>query len=148
MTAQLQRENLSCLWARCRTITAIYTPTAVNNPAWSFTEVEVCHATHIREAEAQCTTTIMETEAYCATDIREAEFHCVDHAHSTQQLHAEGMQCLGMEAMEEEPLLPSHLWSGTTGLSPRSPWGTNVPSPITHGEHVLGHSLGHPPSGI
>ena len=59
-------------------------------------------ATGIREVEAQCSTTIMEAEACCAADIREAESQCVDHAHSIQQLHADGMQHLEMEAMEEE----------------------------------------------
>ena len=76
-------------------------------------EVEACCTTHIREAEAYCTThirqaethcatTITEVEACCATDIREEEPCCADHAHSIQQLHAEGMQCLETEAMEEE----------------------------------------------
>ena len=65
-------------------------------------EAEAYHATHIRKAEAHCTTTIMEAEVCCATDIREAESHCVDHAHSIQQLHAEGMQHLEKEAMEQE----------------------------------------------
>ena len=49
---------------------------------------------------------------------------------------------------ERWPILPSCLQDGPAGLSPRRPWGINVPSPITDGEHVSGHSPGHPPSGV
>ena len=37
------------------------------------------------------------------------------------------------------------MWGHTAGLSPRSMGDTNVPSPITDGQHVFGHSLGHLP---
>ena len=43
------------------------------------------------------------------------------------------------------PILPCFLWGGTAGLPPGSPWGTNVPPPVTNREHVFGHSLGHSP---
>ena len=59
-----------------------------------------CHC--IKEVETQCSTTITEAEAHCAADIREAESCCMDHAHSIQQLHADGMQHLETKAMEEE----------------------------------------------
>ena len=65
-------------------------------------EVEAHHTTHIREAEANCASVIMEAEACCTADIRRAKSCCAEHAHSTQQLHAEGMQHLETEAMEEE----------------------------------------------
>ena len=65
-------------------------------------EAEASCATYIREAEAYCATTITKAEALCAAEIRKAESCCADHAHSIQQLHAADMQCLEMEAMEEE----------------------------------------------
>ena len=43
------------------------------------------------------------------------------------------------------PIFPNCPWGGTTDLPPRGPWGTNIPSPITDGEHVFGHSLGPSP---
>ena len=76
-------------------------------------EAETCCALTIREAEAQCTTTIREAEAHssttitevkahCAADIREEESHTVDYACFIQQSHGDDMQCLEMEAIEEE----------------------------------------------
>ena len=38
---------------------------------------------------------------------------------------------------ERLPIFHNHLWGGTTGLPPGSLWGTNVPPPITNGEHVF-----------
>ena len=40
---------------------------------------------------------------------------------------------------ERLPLLPSHLWSSTSGLHPRGPWGPHEPPSPTHGEHTTGH---------
>ena len=115
-------------------------------------EVETCCTTHIRETEANCTSIITEAEACCTADIRKAESHCAEHACSIQQLHAEGMQCLEMEALQKGgkrlPLLPNLLWNGTAGLPPEACGGTNGPPPFTHGEHVLGHSPEHSPSGV
>ena len=65
-------------------------------------EAEACCTTLIRQAEADCVTIVAEVEACCTTDIRKVESHCVENAHSIQQLHAEGMQCLEIGAMEEE----------------------------------------------
>ena len=56
----------------------------------------------IKEAKAHCGATIREAETHCTADIRKAESDCVEHAHSIQQSHAEDMQHLEMEAMEEE----------------------------------------------
>ena len=56
----------------------------------------------VREAKAHCGAIVREAEAHCSADIREMESHCAEHARSTQQLHAEGMQCLETEAMEKE----------------------------------------------
>ena len=64
-------------------------------------EAESHHTTHIREAEANYTSIIMEAEAHYTADIRKVESHCVEHTCSIQQLHAQGMQCLETEAMEE-----------------------------------------------
>ena len=65
-------------------------------------EVEAHCTTHIREAEANFASFIMEAEAHCTADIKRAESHCVEPAHSIQQSHAEGMQWLETETMEEE----------------------------------------------
>ena len=46
---------------------------------------------------------------------------------------------------ERPSFLPSCLWGSTAGMSPRSPWGTNVPFPTADGKHVFGHFLGHSP---
>ena len=65
-------------------------------------EAESCCTIHIREPEAKCASIITEAETHCTTDIRKAESHCVEHACSIQQSHAEGMQHLETEAIEEE----------------------------------------------
>ena len=75
-------------------------------------EAEAHHATHIKESEANCASIIREIEANCASiiteveacwtaDMRKVECYCAEHACSIQQLYAEGMQQLEMEAMEE-----------------------------------------------
>ena len=56
----------------------------------------------IREAKVHCGAIVREVEACCSAGDREAESHCAEHAHSIQQLYAEGLQCLEMEAMEED----------------------------------------------
>ena len=56
----------------------------------------------VKEAEAHYSADIRGVEAQCFADIREAESHCAEHTCSIQQLHAEGMEHLEMEAMEEE----------------------------------------------
>ena len=55
----------------------------------------------IKEAKTHCGATIQEAEACCTSDIRKVESHCVEHVHSIQQLHAEDMQHLETDAMEE-----------------------------------------------
>ena len=65
-------------------------------------EAEAQHATLIREAKANCASIITEAEACCTTAIRKVESCCAEHACSIQQLHAEGMQHLEMEAIKEE----------------------------------------------
>ena len=65
-------------------------------------EAEAHHATLTREVEDNCTTIVAEVEAHCTTDIRKAESCCMENARSTQQWHAEDMQPLEMDAMEEE----------------------------------------------
>ena len=49
---------------------------------------------------------------------------------------------------ERLPILPCYLQDNPAGLSPGSPWGINVPSPIADGEHVFGHPLCHSLLGI
>ena len=44
----------------------------------------------------------MEAEVHCTADIRKVESHCAEHACVIQQSHAEGMQHLETETMEEE----------------------------------------------
>ena len=104
--------------------------------------------TCIREAETDCTSITTEAEAHCTADIRRVESHCAEHAHSIQQLHAEGIQPLETEAMEEEgrdhlPFLTAHGMALQACL-----WGTNGPPPFTPREHVLGYSSEHSPSGV
>ena len=106
-------------------------------------EVEANCASIIREAEANCTSIIMEAEACCTTDIGKVESPCAEHPCFIQQLHAEGMQHLEMEAMEEE---------GRNCLSflvqcrpaPRSPQGTNGPLQLLTGNISLATLLNIP----
>ena len=65
-------------------------------------EAEAQHATCIRQAEANCASTIVEAEGCCSMAIRKAESHGAKQAHLIQLSHVEGMQCLEMEAIEEE----------------------------------------------
>ena len=109
---------------------------------------EVHHTTLIREAEDNCTTIVAEAEAHCTANIRKAESNCVEKACSIQQLNAENMQHLEMDAIEEggETASPSLLpWSRTSGLTPRDPWSPNGPPSTTHREHTAGHSSKHSP---
>ena len=122
-------------------------------------EVEACHTTHvseaeancaliIREAEANCASIIIEVEAQCTADIRKAESHCAEHAHPIQQLHAEHMQHLEMEAMKEEER--DHLsFLATCGMAlqtcPRSPWGSDGPLHLLMGNMSLATPLAIPP---
>ena len=72
-----------------------YCPTLVR-------EVEACHTTLIREVEANCVTIVAKVEACCTTIIRKSESCCVENAHSIQQSHAEDIQHLEIDTMEEE----------------------------------------------
>ena len=65
-------------------------------------EAETQHATCIREAEANCASIITEAEGCCTMAIRKVESHCAKQAHSIQLSHSKGMQCLQIEAIEEE----------------------------------------------
>ena len=101
-----------------------------------------CRAT-IREAEANCASIVTEVEAHCTADIRKAESCCVEYAHSSQQLHAAGMQHLEMEATEEERR-DSLSFLTACGMAlqacpPEACGGTNGSPPFTQGEHVLGY---------
>ena len=57
---------------------------------------------YIREAEANCASTIAEAEGWCSMAIMKAESRSAKQAPSIQLLHAQGMQYLEMEAIEEE----------------------------------------------
>ena len=65
-------------------------------------ETEAWHATCIKGAEANYTSTIAEVENCSSVAIRKAESHSPKQAHSIQQSHAEGMQHLEMEVIEQE----------------------------------------------
>ena len=64
-------------------------------------EAEAHHTTVIREVEDNCTTIAAEAEAHCTTNIRKAS-HCMEKICSIQQLHAEDMQHLETDTIEEE----------------------------------------------
>ena len=112
-------------------------------------EAEVCHVTLIREAEDDCTTIVAEVEASCTADIRKAESDCMEKACSVQQLHAENMQHLEMDTIEEEGR--DHLsFLAMCGVAlqaclPRDLWSPNGPTSTTHREHTAGHSSKHSP---
>ena len=65
-------------------------------------EAKVQHATCIKEIEDDCTHALVEAENHCSTAIREAESSSTSKAHSIQQSHAKDIQCLEVEAIEEE----------------------------------------------
>ena len=65
-------------------------------------KAKVWHAAHIKEIEDDCTHTLAEAENCCSTAIREAESRGTLKAHSIQQSHANDIQCLEAEAIEEE----------------------------------------------
>ena len=65
-------------------------------------QAEALHTTCIKEAKANCASIIAEAENCCSMAIRKAESCSARQAHSIQQSHAKGMQCLEMEAIEEE----------------------------------------------
>ena len=65
-------------------------------------EAKAGYATCIKEAKANCVFIIAEAENCCSMVIRKAESHSTRQAHSIQQSHAKGMQCLETEAIGEE----------------------------------------------
>ena len=65
-------------------------------------KAEVWHAACIKEIEDDCTLASAEAENYCSTAIREAKSSGTSKAHSIQQSHAKVIQCLEVEAIEEE----------------------------------------------
>ena len=108
-------------------------------------EVEACHTTLVREAEAHHTTIIREAEddcativaeAHCTTNIRKAECHCMEKAHSIQQSHAEDMQHLEIDTMEEEGRDHLSFQAACGGALQVCPWSPNGPPSTTHGEHT------------
>ena len=111
-------------------------------------KAEAQHTTCIKEAEANYASIIAEVENCCFTAIRKAESHGTKHAHSIQQSHAEGMQCLEMEAIGEEG--KDHLsflaacWAALQA-SPQRPWGSGDPLPSAPGKHALVYSTKHSP---
>ena len=65
-------------------------------------EAETWHAACIKEAEANCVSIIAEAENGCSMAIWKAESHGTKQAHSIQQSHAKGMQCLEAEAIKRK----------------------------------------------
>ena len=114
---------------------------------YAIREAEACHTTLGREVEAHHATA--EVGAHYNTDIRKAESHCMEKAHSIQQLHADNMQYLEMDALEEEgrDCLSFLVACGTAlqACPPRGPWSPNGPPSTAHGEHTTGHSSKHSP---
>ena len=111
-------------------------------------EAEAQHTTCIREAKANCVYTITEVEGCCYTAIRKAESSCANQACSIQLMHAKGMQCLEMEAIEEEG--KDHLsFLATCGTALQActtkPGGYWWSPPPVHGEHASDHSPEHLP---
>ena len=91
-------------------------------------QAEVQHATYIKEAEVNCASFIAEAENCCFVAIGKVESHGAKQVHSIQQSHAEGMQCLEMEAIGEEG--KDHLsFFATCGAAlwttPQSPCGSS-----------------------
>ena len=103
-------------------------------------------AAAIREVKACCTNISQDAKATCARTIRKAETTCMKCARALQQADRDSMEGLEREAIEEEEGdCQSFLTACGAALQicPQEPKGTNVPSPITNGEHVFGHPLGH-----
>ena len=111
-------------------------------------EAEAWHPTCIKEAEANCASNIAEVENCCSVAIREAESHSAKQACSIQQSHAEGMQHLEAEAIEEEGKdCLSFLTACGVALwaSPQSPWGHGDPLPSAPGKHTFVYSAKYSP---
>ena len=104
-------------------------------------DAEACHTTLIKMAEDNCATIAVEVEACCTADIRKAESHWVEKAHSIQQLHAENMQHLEMDTIEEEGRdCLSFLAACGVALQaypPRDLWSPNGPPSTTQGNILL-----------
>ena len=115
--------------------------TLISKAAW--------HTTCIRESEANYASTIAEAEGCCSTAIRKVESHSAKQACSIKLLHVEGMQCLEMEAIEEEG--KDHLSflaaCGTVWQvsSPKAHWVLITPLHLFMGNIPLATLLNFPP---
>ena len=65
-------------------------------------KAKLWYAACIKEVEANCTHALAEVENHCSTAIREAESQGTSQACSIQQSHAQDIQHLEEEAIEEE----------------------------------------------
>ena len=65
-------------------------------------EAEAQYATCIKEAKANCVSITAEVKNHSSMVIRKVESLGTKQAHSFQQSHAEGMQCLETEAIRED----------------------------------------------
>ena len=65
-------------------------------------EAKVWHAACVKGIEDRCSLALAEVENHYSTTIREAQSSSTSRAQSTQQSHATDIQCLEMEAIEEE----------------------------------------------
>ena len=91
----------------------------------------------IREAKAHCGVIVREADACCSAEIREAESCCAEHAHSIQQLHAEGYATSGNRShgggRERLPLFFNCLWNGIVDLPPEAHGVLMAPSIFSWG---------------
>ena len=114
-------------------------------------EAETVCATTIREAKAHCANIIQDAEATCARTIREAETASTKHALLCSKLTGtvwRAWKGRPLKRRRSKTTNLSCLQDSPTYLPPGSPWGTDVPSPVTNGEHVFGHPFGHSSPGI
>ena len=85
-------------------------------------EAKVQHAACIKDIEDDCALALAEAENCCSTAIREAESSSTSKAYSIQQSHAKDIQCLEVEAIEEEGKdYLIFLAACSTALRPSSP---------------------------
>ena len=111
-------------------------------------KAEARYAACIKEAKAHYVSIIAEVENHCSVAIRKAESCGAKQAHSIQQSHAEGMQCLETEAIGEEGKDHlSFLATCRAALWASHPKDCGVL--VTHFHLLLGnasaHSIKHPP---
>ena len=115
-------------------------------------EAKVWHTAHIKEIEDDCTHTSADAENHCSTVLREAESRGASKAHSIQQSHTKGIQCLEVEAIEEEGrdfLAFLTACSAALRMSPPKAHGIMVtPYHLLLGNAPMSTLLSIPPRGI